>query len=180
MFNELIVVAVTPFSGTDTPDKNGRMSVMLQCLAGTMPNRNVLSGTVAERAGFEVGKTYVAQVREDGYDVQFGTSFTFVKVQELTTGADTVESILKLGAPQIIIIDKPEGFESTYHRKTDAIVGQRTKRQIEGKFEPAINASNKEHITADKVFEGSSAVEDKKREESGQQENVDNKSPQNN
>ena len=66
-FNEMIVVAVTPFSGTDTPDKNGSDPVMLQLIAGKMPNRNVLSGTVASRAGIQVGKSYLMNVRENGY-----------------------------------------------------------------------------------------------------------------
>lgn len=154
MFNEMIVVSVTPFSGTTTPDKNGKMPVMLQCIAGRMPNRNVLSGTVAERAGFEVGRTYVAQVRQRGTDSVFGEDFTFLMVKELTTGKDIAETVEKIGPVDIMLVDKPNGFESTYHRKGDAVEGLQTKRAKDGNYEFAISRVVT-HNTAKKLIAGS-------------------------
>jgi hypothetical protein len=160
MFNETIVVSVTPFSGTTTPDKNGERSVMLQCLAGRMPNRNVLSGTVASRMGIEVGKTYLMNVRESGFDKQFGADFTFTKIKELEAGLDIAKTIKELGPAEILTIARPEGYEKTYQRKGDAVEGLRTKRIKEGLYEP-VTASSYEHSTAKDIIEGSSASGEK-------------------
>lgn len=161
MLNTIIVVAVTNFSGTTTPDKNGEMAVMLQCIAGTMPNRNVLSGTVAKNSGFEVGKTYLVNVREAGYDKVFGTDYQFVKVAELESGTDIVKACREIGEPKILVVDKPEGFEKNYQRKGDAVEGERTRRIREGLYEPALstfsaNARGQLHETAAEVKEGTS------------------------
>lgn len=152
-FNETIVVTVTPFSGTTTADKNGLMPVMLQCMAGKMPNRNVLSGTVAERGGFEMGKTYLVQVREQGKDKFFGSAFTFIKMSELK-GIEIVDAIKKIGEPNILSVEKPEEFEGNYQRKGDAVESLQTKRIKEGQFIPSIKR-NFEHETATKIVEGS-------------------------
>jgi hypothetical protein len=156
MLNTMIVAAITNFSGTTTPDKNGETPVMLQCIAGIMPNRNVLSGTVARRAGFEVGKTYLVNVRETGFDDLFGPDFTFVKVMELTSGVDIVKAAKELGDPKIQLVIRPEGFEQHYKRKGDAVEGQRTKRMREGAYHPLVPTTVLDHKTADSVREGTS------------------------
>jgi hypothetical protein len=152
-FSEMIVVTVTPYSGTTTADKNGLMPVMLQCMAGKMPNRNVLSGTVAERSGFHVGKTYLAQVREQGKDKVFGPAFTFVNMGELTP-VDAVKACKDIGPPEILNVERPEGFEKVYERKGDAVESLITKRIQDGNFEPVIKRSYS-HETAREVKEGS-------------------------
>ena len=152
----MIVATVTDFSGTSTPDKNGEMPVMLQCIAGTMPNRNVLSGTVARRAGFEVGKTYLVNVRESGYDQLFGADFTFTKVADLDNGLDIIRTAKEIGDPQIVRIPRPEGFEDTYQRKGDAIESQRTVRMKAGLYQPSVFTTVSEHSTAREVRKGSS------------------------
>lgn len=151
----MIVVSVTPFSGTSTPDKNNKFPVMLQCIAGKMPNRNVLSGTVAERTGIEIGRTYLMQVREVGTDKLFGQDFNFVKIRELMTGEDIARTAKELGKPEIILISRPEGFEDHYERKGDAIESLRTKREKEGLYISAVPRSI-DHDTAAKVFAGTS------------------------
>lgn len=155
MFNEMIVVSVTPFSGTTSPDKNGKYPVMLQCIAGRMPNRNVLSGTVADRTGVEIGRTYLMMVRESGFDTVFGTDFTFTKVKELMTGKDIIDACKELSKPEVFTVPRPAGFESAYHRKTSAVEGIRNKRIQQGLYEPTSNSSS-EHETADKIVQGSS------------------------
>lgn len=160
MFNEMIVVAVTPFSGTDSTDKNGENPVMLQLLAGTMPNRNVLSGTVARRIGIEIGKSYLMNVREAGEDLDFGKDYTFTLIKEI----DAIEAIRAkqlLGEPKIFTVKRPEGFESAYERKTNAVEGLRSKRAKEGKYIPAQDTlTSYEHKTASVVKEGSSTEDD--------------------
>lgn len=168
MLNELIVVTVTPFSGTTTPDKNGKPSVMLQCEAGRMPNRNVLAGTLAERQGFEVGKTYLAQVRERGYDKIFGTDFNFIKVMELKSGEDIVKTVKEIGPPQIIIIDRPERFFEEYERKGDAVESLQTRRIQEGLYTPAIPRTSSDHVTARKVVDGTTITGSRKEQRIGE------------
>jgi hypothetical protein len=156
MLNTMIVAAVTNFSGTTTPDKNGAVPVMLQCIAGTMPNRNVLSGTVAQRAGFDVGRTYLVNVRETGYDEVFGPDFTFVKIMELKSGLDIVQASKELGTPTILYVQRPEGFEQHYQRKGDAVESNRTSRIRQGLYKPAIQTTVGSHETAREVREGTS------------------------
>lgn len=156
MFNEMIAVSITPFSGTITPDKNGNMAVMLQLIAGKMPNRNVLSGTVAERLGIEIGKSYLMQVRERGIDDTFGSDYTFIKVKELETGEDLIKSIKLLGLPNIVTIPRPEGYKAEYQRKSVAVEGLVTKRIKEGHYHPIINTTVTEHENAKEVLKGTS------------------------
>lgn len=155
MLNTMIVAAITSFSGTTTPDKNGETPIMLQCIAGLMPNRNVLSGTVGRRAGFEVGKTYLVNVRETGYDDTFGPDFTFIKIMELTSGLDIVRAAKEIGDPKIQLVMRPEGFEQKYQRKGDAVEGQRRLRIREGSYHPTVTGQTS-HQTADHITPGSS------------------------
>jgi len=143
------VVTVTPFSGTTTPDKNQVPSIMLQCIAGKMPNRNVLAGTLGERLGIEVGKTYLMQVRERGYDQVFGRDFQWIKVDELH-GVDILNACNVLGPPEIIVIPRPAGFEDAYQRKGNAVESQTTKRIQEGLYIPVIQRDYS-HKTAAEV-----------------------------
>jgi hypothetical protein len=154
-FNEIIVGVITKYSGTEDSDKTGENPIMIQCMAGKMPNRNVLSGTVAIRAGLEVGKTYLINVREAGTDKQFGQDFTWLKMQEITSPLDIIDAKDKLGDPEIIEIPRPEGYEDSYTRKTNAVEGNRTKRIKEGNYVPVTNRSYS-HVTAPEVVQGSS------------------------
>lgn len=156
MLNTMIVAAVTTFSGTTTPDKNGKTPIMLQCVAGVMPNRNVLSGTVAMRAGFEVGHTYLVNIRENGFDDVFGPDYQFVKVMELTSGEDIVKAAKELGDPKIFTVERPEGFSDKYQRKGDAVEGQRLLRIKAGAYHPVLPTTIIDHATAEQITPGTS------------------------
>lgn len=156
MLNNMIVASVTGFSGTTTPDKNGNSPVMLQCIAGQMPNRNVLAGTVAQRAGIEVGKTYLVNVRETGYDDVFGPDYTFIKIMELKSGLDIVQAARELGEPRILYVQRPEGFEQHYERRGDAVESNRTKRMKAGVYHPTVQTTVRDHTTARDVKDGTS------------------------
>jgi hypothetical protein len=157
--NNLIVATVTSFSGTTTPDKNGNMPVMLQCIAGVMPNRNVLSGTVAKRLGIEIGKTYLFQVRQNGNDEFFGPDFTFVKVTEFQNGLDIVKAVQELPEAQIMLIERPQEFYDKYERKGDKVESLRSKRAKEGKYHPFFGVRNDE--TAEEITPGTSLTGEK-------------------
>lgn len=153
MINELIVVTPTKFRGTNTPDKNGKETIMFQIVAGKCPNRNVVAGTVAEMNGFELEKTYLAQVREVGTDSVFGRQFTFLRLNEMDP-LQVIKARKELGEPELIIIPKAEGFDQTYERKSDAVESLNTKRERDGLFVKAVS-SNSTHETAKTVVEGS-------------------------
>lgn len=151
--SNLAVVKVDYFRGTTTPDKNGKQAVILIAIAGTIPNRNVLSGTVAEMQGLEVGKSYLVQVRKRGTDTVFGEDWTWTKVQELTSIKDVLEAQQMLGNGDVFKVQRPEGFEKIYHRKGDKVVSLQTERAKKGQYEFA-NGRNLSDETAKSVVEG--------------------------
>lgn len=153
--NEMIIGTITAYSGTNSTDKNGEEPIMVQCMAGIMPNRNVLSGTLAKRAGFEIGKTYLINVREVGFDKEFGRDFNFIKVKEITEATEIIRALKLLGNPVTLTIPRPEGFDEKYQRKTTAVEGFRTRRIQEGQYEP-VSHRNYSHKTAGEIIEGTS------------------------
>lgn len=65
MFNEVNVVVVSAFQGEKKTDTHGATNVWLTPVAGKIPNTAmVVAGTVAEKAGLEVGKTLLVMVNE--------------------------------------------------------------------------------------------------------------------
>lgn len=93
--NTLAVVSAATFSSGEA-DSNGKMPVILRCIAGRIPNRNVLSGTIAENEGFIPGKAYLAQVRETEASDEYGRQFVFTNVSEASM-MDIVDAESKLG-----------------------------------------------------------------------------------
>ncbi len=82
------VLKVNAFQGSNarpaTADKNGLMPVFLESLNGEIPERaRVISGTVAERAGFQVGKVYLTKVTFTGTDAQYGDRYAHSTVGEI-------------------------------------------------------------------------------------------------
>lgn len=65
-------------------DKNEKQNVFLRPLAGTVPNRMFMPGTIAESSGFEVSKTYGILVTERDEDPQYGRQFDFRVVKEMS------------------------------------------------------------------------------------------------
>ncbi len=111
--NGMCVATVRQFFGSNedpaVADKNGKMPVILNIVAGTAPNKRVLSGTVAERAGMTVGKTYLInctegslQEYEDGEGNTVTTrSFTFDAMSELTV-REILDANKDLGPAKVI------------------------------------------------------------------------------
>jgi hypothetical protein len=82
------------------PDINGEYPVLLEIKAGKAPNRNTLSGTVAKRAGFEVGKTYLVTVTEIEAN-EYGRQFRWSIDWELANIADFMTAVRDLGQPEV-------------------------------------------------------------------------------
>lgn len=103
--NTLFVGTVRSFSGSTenpaTPDKNGKMPVILNVVAGTAPNTRVLSGTVAERAGLHIGKSYLINSTEGQPDAEYGRRFTFDATKEMDA-MEIISAVDKLGSAKIV------------------------------------------------------------------------------
>jgi hypothetical protein len=108
MFNSIVLVSVNEFS-QGALDKNGKIPVILNVVAGKAPNRNVISGTVAERAGFEVGKSYLASVRETEAN-EYGRQFVWNKLSEASV-IDIIKGQKELGAAQIMNVNASASME---------------------------------------------------------------------
>lgn len=68
--------------GLTFPDKNGLPAILLTTIAGKSVNRNLISGSVAKKDGFEVGKMYGCMVQEKKAD-DYGRQFSFVNAGEI-------------------------------------------------------------------------------------------------
>jgi hypothetical protein len=85
-------------------DKNGLPSVLLNVLAGKAPNRNIISGTIADREGFEIGKSYLVSFNEREADEEHGRQFNFTKVGEASI-MDVLQAKAQLGDAVIVSVD---------------------------------------------------------------------------
>lgn len=120
-FNGMIAAAVNPFT-QGSADKNGEAPVILNVVAGSFPNRNVISGTVAKNIGIETGKTYLLSVREGEEDATYGRQFVYSKLKELTA-SEIMEAPKTLGAASLFKVEaataevKADGaFETSKNR----------------------------------------------------------------
>ena len=78
------VVKASEFKGENSQaDKNGNNPVYLHPVSGVIPNRNVLSGTVADNQGFIPGETYLAQWTKGAIDPEYGQRIDWTVVKEL-------------------------------------------------------------------------------------------------
>ena len=84
--NTMFVATVVAFMGTEenpaSPDKNGKMPVLLNVVAGQCPSKRVIAGTVAERNNFETGKAYLFSATEGESSMEHGRQFNFSAVKE--------------------------------------------------------------------------------------------------
>ena len=105
------VASVKLFNGSaERPaeeDKNGAMPVILDVVAGKCPNKRVLSGTVAERAGMESGKAYLMKAEEIDSD-EYGRQFRYSAIKELSL-SELLEALSHFGAPKLIEVLEPAG-----------------------------------------------------------------------
>jgi hypothetical protein len=95
------VVKVNEFKGSAvnpaTCDKNGQFPVILSAHNGTLPsNARVISGTVADRAGLEIGKNYAVKVVLTGVDPIYGEQYRYEVAGEVST-IDVVTKLKDFG-----------------------------------------------------------------------------------
>lgn len=107
MFISTIIASVNRFNQGST-DKNGKEPVILNVVSGKCPNRNVISGTVAESMGIEVGKTYLFHVREGEPDAQYGRRFVFSSLKEMSA-LEIIQGQALLGASEVFDVAEQAG-----------------------------------------------------------------------
>ena len=109
--------------GSIKVDKNGKKSVILYCIAGRTPNRNILSGTVAEREGFEVGKSYLVSYQEREANEDYGRQFNFTKVAEASV-ADILGGVATLGKAEVFSVDSNT---TTSQEEAEVVIAEEAK-----------------------------------------------------
>lgn len=119
MFNELIVGTVRPFAN-GTADKNGLEPKIINVLSGKCPNRNVISGTIADNLGLEDNKTYLFQVRETEPNDRYGRQFSYVVTKELDA-MEIVKVSKELGSAIIFSVDGDAARPAVVTRNTEIV-----------------------------------------------------------
>lgn len=99
MFNSVAVVRVSIFT-KGQPDKNNEMPVILTPVAGTIPSKRTIAGTVAKNNGLEANKTYLISVNEVEPDPQYGRRFNWTALAEVTS-SEIIDSVKSLGKGSI-------------------------------------------------------------------------------
>lgn len=98
----LAIVAVSFYRGENSgADVNGLMPVYLNPICGIIPDRNVLSGTVARNSGFEEGKSYLAKWTRLEDDEEYGVQYGWTKVNEISDPLATINAEAQLGAGRV-------------------------------------------------------------------------------
>ena len=98
----LAIVAVSFYRGENSgADVNGLMPVYLNPICGIIPDRNVLSGTIARNAGFEEGKSYLAKWTRLEDDAEYGVQYGWTKVNEITDPLAIINAEAQLGAGRV-------------------------------------------------------------------------------
>lgn len=93
-----------------TSDSNGLNPVVLTIIAGKVPNRNWLSGTLAKSLNIESGKTYLMQVRETAPSVEYGRQFQYSVLKEMDA-LEIIQSKNLLGDAIIFDVKSNSGVE---------------------------------------------------------------------
>lgn len=89
-------------------DKNGLMPVILVGIAGEIPSRTVISGTVAQRMGIYEGDVYLFQADELDEDIMYGRQFTFMAISKPLSAIETLQASDFVGKLRIINVDAVE------------------------------------------------------------------------
>ena len=98
----LAIVAVSFYRGENAKeDSNGLMPVYLNPICGDIPDRNVLSGTVARNSDFEEGKSYLAKWTRLEDDAEYGVQYGWTKVNEITDPLAIINAEVQLGAGRV-------------------------------------------------------------------------------
>jgi hypothetical protein len=76
-------------------DKNGLESLILDAVAGKVPKNRVMSGTIADRQGFEPNKAYMISIEQLPSN-EYGEQFRFTNLGQLN-GLELMKTCKELG-----------------------------------------------------------------------------------
>lgn len=112
MLNEIVVVVVSAFQKPGAiADKNGIANVFLTPVAGKLPNQAmVVAGTVAEKAGLNIGSTLLVMITEKAPDETYGRQFGHTVLGPVAP-TDILGLRKELGTA--LVIDTTNGSEAT-------------------------------------------------------------------
>ena len=99
MFDFAVVKAVLLENGK--ADKNGLEAILLEPVAGRMPQKRVISGTIADRQLFENGKCYMVAIEQLPDDAQYGEQFRFNNLG-LLSGLELMKTCKELGKGLVV------------------------------------------------------------------------------
>ncbi len=88
-----------------TVDKNGYMPVILLGIAGEMPSKNVISGTVAENMDLTPGEVYLFNAKEQETDPQYGRNFTFMKLSSALGAIELLQACDFVGPLRVVDVE---------------------------------------------------------------------------
>ena len=91
-----------------TEDKNGLMPVILLGIAGEMPSKSVLNGTVAENMDLSIGGVYLFNAKEQDSDPEYGRSFTFMRLSYALGAIELLQASDFVGALKIVDVESQE------------------------------------------------------------------------
>lgn len=91
-----------------TEDKNGHMPVILLGIAGEMPSKNVISGTIAENMSLDIGAVYLFNAKEQDYDPEYGRNFTFMKLSYPLGAIELLQASDFVGNLKVVDVDSTE------------------------------------------------------------------------
>lgn len=102
-------------------DKNGLESIILDAIAGSVPDKRVLSGTIADREGFSPNNSYMVAIEELPSN-EYGRQFRFKNLGQLS-GLELMRTCKELGKAITVKVDaepKEEGVKAFSNVVPDA------------------------------------------------------------
>lgn len=96
-------------------DKNGLLPVILIGIAGEIPSRSVISGTVANRMGIQEGSIYLFQAEEQEEDVMYGRQFNFMAISKELSAIETLQASDYVGKLKIVNVDESHQLDESEH-----------------------------------------------------------------
>ena len=98
----LAIVAISSFQGENAKeDSNSLMPVYLNPICGNIPDRNVLSGTVARNSGFKEDKSYLVKWTRLEDDAEYGVQYGWTKVNEISDPLAIINAETQLGVGKV-------------------------------------------------------------------------------
>lgn len=101
---DFAIVKVDAYNGEKKADKNGMQNVILTPIGGKIPSKRVLAGTLADRAGFEIGTVHMISIQELPAN-EYGRQFQFTSLGAVAPGLELLKACKECGSPFVIDVN---------------------------------------------------------------------------